>query len=80
MVRSDSSESVFFCVCVCVNLVLAILLLFFDFRVRLREHFRLFIVLAAYHEKITKQNKTKELHAKRIKNKTEMPTLDEQGW
>ena len=31
--------------------------LFFVFRVRLREHFRLFIVLAVYHEKITKQNK-----------------------
>ena len=31
--------------------------LFFVFRVRLREYFRLFIVLAADHEKITKQNK-----------------------
>ena len=26
------------------------------FRIGLREYFRLFIVLAAYHEKITKQN------------------------
>ena len=39
--------------------------IFFVFRVRLREPFMLFIVLAAYHEKITKQHK--ELHAKRIK-------------
>ena len=48
--------------------------LFFVFRVRLREYFRLFIVLAADHEKITKQNKTKEFRAKKIKNKTETPT------
>ena len=54
--------------------------LFFVFRVRLREYFRLFIVLAADHEKITKQNKRasckknkktrqRHPHAKRIKNK-----------
>ena len=58
---------------------LALLLLFFDFRVRLREHFRLFIVSAVYHEKITKQNKRASCK-KNKKKKTEKPTLDEQGW
>ena len=54
--------------------------MFLLFREKLREYFRLFIVLAADHEKITKQNKRascknikktrqRHPHAKRIKNK-----------
>jgi len=37
--------------------VIYLLFFVFVFRVRLREPFMLFIVLAAYHEKITKQYK-----------------------
>ena len=59
--------------------VLAFLLLFFDFRVRLREHFRLFIVLAAYHEKITKQNKRASCK-KNEKQDRDTHILDEQDW